>query len=399
VGSSIGNRTSRDRKRAAPPSSDALGNVFGLNAAREEPREYPYDPHFYNSTTYIMTPAAYARLVHKGGACGDLGPDDGFLGKYLFTRGPCSHRCESLTTIGSAAPVSRVAGRRYSSPAPGSSAAAAKSATLTALSGPRGKVGYSLGTDVYDDVLIMPALWEEMQEGQFELEVYCNLPFVATPVDHSSVPAPIPTVRQRSIEARQAASREKEERERLERVREHRRQKRQGGLQTLETGEFTLEEDYLAPRAHKERLESVDKAFYGEGMAGDAPIEVGRAILRDTLSATMPHIGLAYTDDEAGSFSAAGDAQSGDVDAQSTFSTMPAPVPPSFEHLTFGVKDLSQSSVASHITSVRASIAAKIKRDTDARLFNLRMKSLDNARSQEVFHGVGDSRPLPPDLR
>ena len=48
---------------------------------------------------------------------------------------------------------------------------------LEAFSYARKYVGYSLGSDVHDQLVLLPALWEGGVEGQFEMEVYCNLPF------------------------------------------------------------------------------------------------------------------------------------------------------------------------------------------------------------------------------
>jgi len=242
-------------------------------------------------------------------------------------------------------------------------------------------VGYSIGTDVYNELVLMPALWEAMVEGQFELEVYANLPFALSRMDPAEVSAPILTTRQKSIAAREAANRAAEEHEKQRRIREHRSRLNREKLQTMETGEFTLREDNLAPRAARERLLQAEQ-FYGSGMLAGEPSNMERTLLRDTIRATMPHQGLDYPqeqDDEPEKADDEGEHQ--------------PPLPAG--GLGLSVSDLSSASVSSHIASVRASIAVKIKKDTDARLFSLRMKTIDNATRTDFFEGVGDSAPLP----
>lgn len=115
---------------------------------------------------------------------------------------------------------------------------------LEAFSYARKNVGYSLGSDVHDQLVLLPALWEGGVEGQFEMEVYCNLPFClsrwvlcalcsvlldlfpAQPrhrIDPSEINAPVLTTRQKSIMAREAAAKAAEEKEKLKRIAEHRR--------------------------------------------------------------------------------------------------------------------------------------------------------------------------------
>ena len=205
-------------------------------------------------------------LIPPPSALGDCGPDEGFLGKQLFTIGAHSCRCEFLSAIrgsfalgagagaGTGAGVGTLPQDRKLSIATDPTLSNPDShqwqQRLRAISYARKNVGYSLGSDVHDLLVLLPALWEGGVEGQFEMEIYCNLPFclsrwvcyvfcslcsvlfglIPSPchrIDPSEINAPVLTTRQKSIMAREATAKAAEEKEKLKRIAEHRRESNQ----------------------------------------------------------------------------------------------------------------------------------------------------------------------------
>ena len=135
-------------------------------------------------------------------------------------------------------------------------------------------------------------------------------------------------------------------------------------LAKMELGDFTLREDHLAPKARTERLNQAQH-FFGTGMMdpqGEPTPNMGRTLLRNMITATMPYEGLSFHRGESGEGGAPLGAGTGS--RSGTFATLPP--------LGLVVPELSSSSVSSHIHATRKSIALKIKKDTDARLFSLR---------------------------
>ena len=110
------------------------------------------------SGTYILTPNAFARLLHKKGACGDMHVNDGFLGKFRMNAYPVTSRLEKFCVFSG---------------------------------GAHGDQFLHRGSDVYEYLFIMPTLYEKGQEGSFSLEIMSNLPFELEPVDLSQVPFPL----------------------------------------------------------------------------------------------------------------------------------------------------------------------------------------------------------------
>ena len=143
----------------------------------------------------------------------------------------------------------------------------------------------------------------------------------------------------------------------------------------MELGDFTLREDHLVPKARTERLNQAQH-FFGTGMMdphGDPPPNMGRTSLRNMITATMPHEGLSFhrgesgegwAFHEAGTGTKSGSAEIAGADGFHFANT----------HTPLGlfVPELSSASVSNHIHATRKSIALKIKKDTDARLFSLR---------------------------
>jgi hypothetical protein len=113
---------------------------------------------YLRSGTYLLTPNAFARLLHRKGACNEMHVNDGFLGKFRFNSYPVTTRKEKFCVFSG---------------------------------GARGHQFLHRGSDVYEDIFIMPALNDKGSEGSFMLEVMSNLPFELEPVDLSRVPHPL----------------------------------------------------------------------------------------------------------------------------------------------------------------------------------------------------------------
>lgn len=75
-----------------------------------------------------------------------------------------------------------------------------------------------------------------MEEGQFQLDMYCNLPFALAPIDYQLVPSPVLTTRQKSVLARQQADEAKRERDRKRNILLAQQQARRAELQVRVTG-------------------------------------------------------------------------------------------------------------------------------------------------------------------
>lgn len=139
----------------------------------------------------------------------------------------------------------------------------------------------------------MPALWEPQQEAQFQLDIYCNLPFTLAPIDYQHVPCPVPSIRQKSIAERHEREERERERERERRVQEASSRARRAALEHKEAGHFTMRSDGLAPRGRHASLLRAE-TFYGTGMLEHVPGEPGREAVSGAIRATMPHEGLDF---------------------------------------------------------------------------------------------------------
>lgn len=132
------------------PGSPSPAGIPGL--------EERYDSDYLRSGTYLLTPNAFATLLHRKGKCGTLHVNDGYLGKFR-------HECYPVTTR--------------------------KEAFCVFSGGSRGQQFLHRGSDVYEDIFVMPTLHDKGAEGSFQLEVMSNLPFELEPVDLSRVPHPL----------------------------------------------------------------------------------------------------------------------------------------------------------------------------------------------------------------
>ena len=137
--------------RANTPQNGARGGGMQEDIAGKLPR----------SGTYLLTPNAYAKLLHNGGECGQQHVNDGFLGKFRFNAYPVTTRHEKFCVF---------------------------------TGGVHGKNYLHRGSDVYEEIYIMAALNDKGEQGSFDLEVICNLPFVLEPVELGQVPAPLKDV-------------------------------------------------------------------------------------------------------------------------------------------------------------------------------------------------------------
>ena len=147
--SSRGNSPARSR-----PSRSQGGQQSGMrpsDIASQLPR----------SGTYLLTPNAYSKLLHNRGECGVQHVNDGFLGKFRYNAYPVTTRHEKFCVFSG---------------------------------GIHGNDYLHRGSDVYEELFIMPCLNDKDQEGSFTLEVICNLPFRLEQVEHGTVPAPLKDV-------------------------------------------------------------------------------------------------------------------------------------------------------------------------------------------------------------
>jgi hypothetical protein len=144
------NATSEFGQDGSRPDSPSPTGIPGLKER--------YNSEYLRSGTYLLTPNAFATLLHRKGKCGTLHVNDGFLGKFR-------HECYPVTTR--------------------------KEAFCVFSGGSRGRQFLHRGSDVYEDIFVMPTLHDKGAEGSFQLEVMSNLPFELEPVDLSRVPHPL----------------------------------------------------------------------------------------------------------------------------------------------------------------------------------------------------------------
>ena len=140
----------------------------------------------------------------------------------------------------------------------------------------------------------MPALWEPQHEAQFQLDVFCNLPFSLATIDYQQTPTPAPSVRQKSIAERREREERARERERAGNLRAAASLARRAALEAKEGGDFSMRpDDVLAPRARQTALEHAQQ-FYGLGMLDGVPGSPARDAVSSAIRATMPHEGLDF---------------------------------------------------------------------------------------------------------
>jgi len=147
------------RSRGNSPANSRAGTA--QNGMRGEMKEEEIAGTLPRSGCYLLTPNAYAKLLHNRGECGGQDVNDGFLGKFRFNAYPVTARHEKFCVFSGG-----VHGNNY----------------------------LHRGSDVYEEIYIMAALNDKGQEGSFDLEVICNLPFELVPVELGQVPAPLKDV-------------------------------------------------------------------------------------------------------------------------------------------------------------------------------------------------------------
>ncbi len=149
------------------PSTELATNSRGNSPANSRPTSAdpdgirkmdPTHSRLPRSGTYLLTPNAYSKLLHNNGTCGDQAVHDGFLGRFRFNAYPVTARHEKFCIFNGG-----VNGSNY----------------------------LHHGSDVYEELIVMPALNDKGTEGSFNLQVMCNLPFDLEPVELGMVPAPL----------------------------------------------------------------------------------------------------------------------------------------------------------------------------------------------------------------
>ena len=112
--------------------------------------------------TYLISPYALSNLVHHHGKCGLQQINDGFIGSFRFKETPTTIRKESLTIFSCNDPT-KMENKKY-----------------------------ARGTDIFDEIYILPTLVNTKVSGSYSLEVMANLPFSLETVNPAvEIPAPI----------------------------------------------------------------------------------------------------------------------------------------------------------------------------------------------------------------